>query len=736
MKYFLKTANLKPEVVLRQHQQNAVERINKKDGSLLLSHATGSGKTVTAIAAFEKLKQEGKASKALIVTPASLRENFAEAGVKKFTTDKYVIFGNQQENQGKDGRYVDPDTYAEKDIPYHIVSYDMYKKDPAKYIRAAGADTVIYDEIHRAKNEATNVTKTIKEARPLHRNFIGLTGSIVSNSPADIVPLIDAMTQGKHKLGSKALFESRFLEIDKNGKKIIKNKGMVRAQTAPYIDHVEVEDLKLSPPPKKVVETIKVPMSKHQEDLYRYMIDQLDPITKAKIRYGIGKKLNQREINNVFSQLMATRQLSNYVKAANPDITEEESLVDSPKMQRALEEVEKHIKQTPDAKVIVGTQFINSGVKPLQYHLKQRGYDPAVFIGKGNQGITEAKRQQEIEEFKTGKKNILLISGAGGEGLDLPDTTKIIMLDGHYNPEVIQQMEARGIRAGGQSGRPEKERKVEVTRLLTTPTIRKSDVAVGIIDAISPNTYVRRAIEGQPIFQNPIKRPFGVDELMTDVAKMKAEANADLKSLYKRSELNRTMRKQLKGKLVDTQAISREYMKAFGKYLEEDMVEDYGWIDKEKEKVYINTVRNTAETLGSKNPGINIANLRTSGYKSQDFDPETQKIKSGPVLKKALTVSAGSSILAPIFAIKGYDMAKGWGAGAKGQIAGAVGGALFLPVVGGVSKYLSDKKGKAYLTTPLAKLRKFKNLSDEEIRDLLRGAVIKKEEIKTTEHYL
>lgn len=532
MAKFFKTSSLKSDIVLRPHQEVAVDKIIKKDGNLLLSHATGSGKTITAIAGFEKLREKGKANKALIVAPASLRHNFAEQGIEKFTNSKYVIFGNKVENAGPDKRFISTSEYkTKKDVPYHIISYDMFKKDPKKYIKAAKADTLIYDEIHRGKNEASNITKVMKDIRPLHRNFIGLTGSIISNSPGDLVPLVDALTDGEHRLGSKPVFNSRFLVEDKNGKKQIKDARVVKGLTAPYIDHVEISDLKISAPPKKILKTVTVKMSPHQEDMYRFMIDQLDPITKAKIKYGLGKKLKEREMAGIFSKLMATRQLSNYVKSANPKLTHEEALSESPKMARVLDDIEKHLKSVPDAQIVVGTQFISAGIEPLMYHLKKRGYDPAVFIGKGNQGINEKTRQQAINDFNSGKKKILLISGAGGEGLNLPNTTKLIMLDGHYNPEVIRQMEARGIRSGGQAHRKPEKRQVEVVRYVTRPTVRKVDAAMGLLNAVSPSIYLNRIFGGEPLFQNPFKRPFGSDELISQIAERKHDLNKDLKGL-------------------------------------------------------------------------------------------------------------------------------------------------------------------------------------------------------------
>ena len=62
----------------------------------------------------------------------------------------------------------------------------------------------------------------------------------------------------------------------------------------------------------------------------------------------------------------------------------------------------------------------------------------------------------------------MLISSAGGEGLSLNNTTWEGVLDPHYNPEKMKQMEARGIRSGGLKHRKEEERKVIVNRYLAT----------------------------------------------------------------------------------------------------------------------------------------------------------------------------------------------------------------------------------------------------------------------------
>jgi len=723
----LNNSDLKPEIQLRPHQQNAVKRILDKDGSLLLSHATGSGKTLTAIAAFDKLRQEGKAQSALIIAPAALRHNFGEQGIEKFTTSPYVIFGNQQENSGKDKRFVDPDAYPRLSHPvnYHIVSYDMFKKDPQKYITAAKADTLIYDEIHRGKNEASNITQVMKDVRPLHRNFIGLTGSIVSNTPGDIVPLVDAMTAGKHQLGPKAVFNQRFM-IDTGSKKQLIKQDLIKRLTIPYIDHVETEDLKIAPPPKKVLSTVKVNMSPHQEDLYRFMIDQLDPATKIKIKYGIGKKLKEREMAGIFSKLMSARQLANYTKSINPTITHEQALAESPKMQRVIEDIEKHLKETPDAQIVVGSQFISAGVEPLLYHLKARGHDPAVFVGKGNIGSNETQRQRSIEDFNAGRKKILLISGAGGEGLNLPNVTKIMMLDGHYNPEVMQQMEARGIRAGGQAHRPPDKRKVEVTRYMATPTFRKLDVGLGLYKAFSPGTYIDRFMNDEPMWQNPIKRPYGPDELIGQVARRKDDINKDIKHLWTKTSAV----KPIKGHLYSPKKIMGNYQAEFGSQLENDAPTDSGgWFNQEKELKHVQAYRDLMTTIGMKTLDPKRA-LKGSPFKEEDFvnDQLPKSRIFGKSLKQGLM---GGAILTP-FAGLGTMVNPEYSTKEKAIIIGAMGTALSALNTWG----MYGVNNAIYHTVPVAQARRARTLTDEQIRDILRGQVVQQEVVNKVQHYI
>jgi superfamily II DNA/RNA helicase len=506
-------------VEFRPHQEDAIQKAMRQNGNLLLSHPVGSGKTVTAIGAFERLRQAGRATRALIVTPASLRKNFTDEGVHKFTTDHCTVFGNAQEVAAGQGRALDnPDP----DSRYHVVSYDLFRAAPEAYIKASGADTVIYDELHKIKNIGAT-GKALKDARKFHRNFIGLTGSIVSNTPADLVPLIDAMTDGKHHLGTKENFERRFMTDD--GK--LQNTPIVRMLLNPYIHHVDAAASSGNMPVKET-ETIKVDMSPEQRELYQYVVGRMDPVTALKFRFGTSK-LKTNDVNNIFNKMTQARQVSNAIHTVNKSVTLSESAERSPKIRKILDDVEDHLRDTPDGQVIIYSNMIHGGLDVIGQGLRDRGIDHGIFMGKGQPGSTEKSRTQAVSDYQAGKKKVILLSSAGGEGLNLGNTTFVANVDGHFNPEKIHQAEARGVRAGGQAHRAQADRKVIVRRYVTRVPLSTSTVLKDTMNLVAPSQIITRALEGQPVFYNPLKRERSPDEWAYEVAGLKDERNKALR---------------------------------------------------------------------------------------------------------------------------------------------------------------------------------------------------------------
>jgi SNF2 family DNA or RNA helicase len=488
------------------HQTDFVSAVGelKSGGGIVAAHGTGTGKTYSAVAAFERLKGEGKARRALVLTPAGLRGNFLEKGVHRFTTSKAQVFTSP--------------TSPTDDVDYAIVSYDAFRRNPQAYMDAFKPDTIIADEFHRASNPGSETNRALKLVRPQAKYFMGLTASVAQNKPEDIVPLVQiaAGPQGtpftsekgfsrrfvkrKPVEGSKGIFGGKLYE-----KRLIRREELYN-RLGPYIHYVE--DVPEANKPRKNVEVVPVQMSSDQTALYRMAMRGVDPTVRIKVEQGL--PVSQKEAMGVFTSLMRARQASNSIASVDPRVSTAQSARATPKIHKVLDDVEQHLKATPDGQVIMYTNVVRGGVDVLEAGLKERGIPYGTFTGRGNKGVTEETRQGAVADYLAGKKKVIIITGAGAEGLSLGNTTMVQMVDGHYNPERVNQAEARGIRAGGQESRKPEDREVAVRRYVSTV----------------PKTLWQTVTMG-----NPDK---GVDEWVYSTAARKDRLNKDLRDVLAR----------------------------------------------------------------------------------------------------------------------------------------------------------------------------------------------------------
>lgn len=451
---------LREEIKLKKHQDSFYEQVSADpEAGHIAAHGTGTGKTVSAIAAFEKLKGEGKVNRALVVAPAGLRTNFAES-VPKFSHSKAVIVSNANQE-------IPPDTN------YVVVSYAAFRQNPAGFIKNYGVDAFFADEFHRAGNPDGQTYKAIAYARQHVPVVIGMTASIAQNEAADAIPLVNLVRRGPKQIEGKKEFRSRYTKRVPTGqrgvfggevnKRTLVRKEELYNKIGPHIHYIE--DLNATEKPPKEVRDVSVPMSKDQVKLYRMAMKGVDPTIQRKI--GLGMVLSKQETMNVFTRLMRARQVSNSMHLANKDMPLHVAAESTPKIRKILDDVQGHLEKTDDGKVVIYTNLVKGGVDVISAGLKNRGIEFGVFAGKSLKGMTEASRQQDVADYKAGKKKVIIITGAGAEGLSLGNTTMVALADGHYNPERMNQAMARGIRAGGQSHRPIEKRKVLVNRYVS-----------------------------------------------------------------------------------------------------------------------------------------------------------------------------------------------------------------------------------------------------------------------------
>lgn len=470
------------------HQAAAARKILNNDGKAILAHDTGTGKTATSIYATELMKERGLAGKTLVIVPTGLRANFAEDGLAKFLKSPSVqVVSSSSEKKRKGYATVDS---LDPNAEYTVIGYEMFQRYGKDVIARMGVDTIIADEVHKARNEGTGVFKALAESRGSVRNFLGLTASMVNNDPKEVASLI-SIAEGRRVM-TPSQFSSRYTKVigtDKSSGKPIRGmrneEGMLRT-VDPTVSYAPTSALPGESMPRKNVSFVDVPMSDDQYTLYQLALDKLGPLKKYITTRDPGVTA---EVDNktLFSMISKARQVSNSVHMGR-EMDLDQSASETPKVRKMLDDAFDHLQTTPDGKIVLYSNLVRGGVDVISAGLKARGVNHGIFIGKGadldGERVTSQSRDKGVSDYKAGNVRAVILSGAGAEGLNLPDSTAFYSLDGHFNPERINQAEARARRLGGQSARLPENRVVDVRRYRSViPTSKRPGLfsrAIGI----------------------------------------------------------------------------------------------------------------------------------------------------------------------------------------------------------------------------------------------------------------
>jgi len=447
-------------------QTSAVEFAAARGGNAIFAHGTGTGKTRSASMLIERRMKEG--AHYVVVAPAGVRKGFSNSIEEWIPGQKGHVIGSSKDRIPRAGSGVVP-----------VISYELFKRIGPQ-LRKAGYTDLVFDEAHKVKNPETGNYRTLSKHRPLFNGVIAMTASLTSTSPSNLVQLVDLVTGGKHDLGTPTEFRNRFVMTRGDRAGYFARRRMTRGarneavgfrnekelgkKLRQYIHHVHESEIDKTIFPKKQVEDVEVPMSPDQQKLYLAALRRLPPKVLKRMK---SEELSNAEMSRLYNRLIQSRGVAGGVHAMAKGMSLQASAKLTPKTQMALDHMEEHLRDTPDGKVILISNFIHGGLDVVEAGLKARGIEYGVFRGKGKGGTSEKDRQSALKAFQDGKVKVMLVSPAGFEGLNAPNTTMVQVYDGHFNPEMIRQGEARGIRAGGQKHRPQPDRKVIVKRYIS-----------------------------------------------------------------------------------------------------------------------------------------------------------------------------------------------------------------------------------------------------------------------------
>jgi len=420
---------------LKEHQQRVIDRLQNQPG-LVVAHGLGSGKTLSSIAASEAFGDN-----ATVVLPASLRANYQKE------IDKHV---------------------TNPAATYDLHSLQALARNP----ELIPSKTLIVDEAHRLRNPDTKGYKAIADAQADKRLL--LTGTPVYNRPHDIAALVN-LAAGENVLpSSQAAFDQRYI-----GTKTVDPGWFARTfrgikpGTVPALQNekelgsilgkwVDLHENNTEGFPSRKDEDVLVPMSPPQRALYEGIMKSAPGWVDYKIRHRLPPDKKESKDLNAF--LTAARQVSNTPLGYDTSLAARKKPRPSPKVREAFARLQKNLEANPQHKAVIYSNFLESGLNPYAQLLADKGVPYGLFTG----SETAKVRNQAVKDYNEGRLKALLVSGAGGEGLDLKGTRQIQLLEPHFNNPRQEQVVGRGIRFGSHADLPEDQRNVNVEHYYST----------------------------------------------------------------------------------------------------------------------------------------------------------------------------------------------------------------------------------------------------------------------------
>lgn len=432
----VKTADV--QTPLQPHQQRVIDKLKASRG-LLVAHGVGSGKTLSSIAAADALGLPIEA-----IVPAPLVANY------------------QKELE----KHLDE---VPEDV--RIRSYEKAVRDRNINLKALA----IMDEAHRARNAGTLISKEV--AGPVSRAEarLLLTGTPVYNQPYDVAMLLNTAAGKKVLPDDPTAFKRTFVGEtverapwhtklkghllnhpigDAKYPALINREKLIRAAKG----YVDVHKGGGEGFPEREDYTHHVEMSPRQKEIYDFHANAMPWYLNAKIQAGL--PLNKSESKSLNAFQAALRQVANTPRPYVRDMSDEEELTHSPKIRTMAKHLKEMHSKDKNFRGVVYSNYLDSGLKPMSRALQQAGIKHHLFTGE----ISKKQRGEMVKDYNEGRVPVLLISGAGSEGLDLKGTKAIQIMEPHWNESRINQVIGRGIRYQSHAHLPKADRKVKVIR--------------------------------------------------------------------------------------------------------------------------------------------------------------------------------------------------------------------------------------------------------------------------------
>ena len=426
------------EINLEKHQMDVARHMLTHRG-LIAIHSVGSGKTLSAVTAINCVLSKYPNLKVTIITPLSLKGNFKDE-MQKFGLDLNDL------------------SIASK---IRIFSYEGFVNYFIKHPSECKNTFLIVDEAHNLRSEVklSKLNKIEKGSRAYYImkcaasafKVLLLTATPIVNRPFDL----------------------------RNLSMIIDGKEPETAESYKHFKNTVLES------PQLFINEFRCKVSVFSIDLtnnpdYPKRIDMpIEYITMDSDYYNKYRQIELKKMEDfkytslVGSSEMFYTSLRRAVNALDSEF--------SPKVNAIFDFIMKEAKA--GRKSVVYSNWKAAGMNLLRKRLDQKGVKNLYGYISGD--LTEDQRKMFRDKINKGIAKILLISRAGGEGLNLKEIRNVIIMESNWNAATDEQIIGRAIRKFSHKNLPQQDQNVRVFRfMMIKPKSLKSEDELESIDQV------------------------------------------------------------------------------------------------------------------------------------------------------------------------------------------------------------------------------------------------------------
>jgi SNF2 family DNA or RNA helicase len=484
-------------------------------GRALLADEVGLGKTIEAGIITKELIQRGLVHTVLVLTPASLTEQWREELSIKFHEEFTVMDKPSQWDEARDaptGRW--------------IVSLDRAKlAQHSAAILARDYDLLIVDEAHKLKNRSTLAWKFVNQIRK--RYVLMLTATPVQNDLMELYSLITILAPGQ--LGTVRAFRHHFLESADERRP--KNTASLRRLLNDVMIRNRRSKVDISFPKRRAA-IYHLTLSEAEWALYADVTDYIrrrfqDADSSKHLRLTL--LTLQRELSSSPQAVAATlRKMVGdraHGERAREELSQFLALAESIPVGRKLTAVREILKKFP-GKFLIFTEYRET-LEAITRQLGEWGISAVGFHG----GLDIRQKEAAVKLFRgdepddgspspTGKESgvrVMVSTESGAEGRNLQFCHQLINFDLPWNPMRVEQRIGRLHRLG-------QTKDVTIFNLSCNETIeshlidllarkiRMFELVIGELDLILGN------IEGSKSFEDLLRAAWEASRSGEDLA--------------------------------------------------------------------------------------------------------------------------------------------------------------------------------------------------------------------------